>query len=131
MKKLGRGTLSKKAARRMLAGKRASPSTTGDDSAGASDDGSMDDDEALAAAKGEGAGDEDMEDAAYDEDNEDNAAYCICQKPSFGNMVACDNDKCELEWFHWECVGLQSEPRGRWLCPICEKKPKSEIKLAR
>ena len=32
--------------------------------------------------------------------------YCICQRVAFGGMVGCDNDDCELEWFHFPCVGL-------------------------
>ena len=30
----------------------------------------------------------------------DRNTYCFCRKPSFGNMIACDNSKCEFEWFH-------------------------------
>ncbi|PWZ00202.1 hypothetical protein BCV70DRAFT_153376, partial [Testicularia cyperi] len=45
--------------------------------------------------------------------------YCYCDQVSFGNMVACDNDDCELEWFHYQCVGLESQPRGKWYCRFC------------
>lgn len=40
--------------------------------------------------------------------------YCICQRVSFGEMVGCDNPECRREWFHFECVGLSANPRGRW-----------------
>ncbi|TPX36619.1 hypothetical protein SmJEL517_g01159 [Synchytrium microbalum] len=50
---------------------------------------------------------------------EDNTLYCTCQQISFGNMVACDNDNCDIEWFHWGCVGLTSTPKGSWYCPTC------------
>lgn len=38
--------------------------------------------------------------------------YCICQRVAFGGMVGCDNDDCELEWFHFPCVGLTEKVRG-------------------
>jgi hypothetical protein len=36
-------------------------------------------------------------------------------------MVACDNDECQYEWFHYECVGLkEAPPAGEpWYCPYC------------
>lgn len=45
--------------------------------------------------------------------------YCQCQRPSHGNMVACDNDECPFEWFHYECVGLTEAPPPdqEWFCP--------------
>ncbi|KAI7883264.1 hypothetical protein K492DRAFT_159600 [Lichtheimia hyalospora FSU 10163] len=45
--------------------------------------------------------------------------YCYCQQVSFGEMVACDNDECEIEWFHLECVGLRTPPKGKWYCKNC------------
>lgn len=48
--------------------------------------------------------------------------YCTCGQVSFGDMIACDNEKCEGgEWFHYQCVGLSSETRfkGKWYCPHC------------
>lgn len=45
--------------------------------------------------------------------------YCICDKPSFGEMIACDNDECIKEWFHYECVGLLGPVKGKWFCPDC------------
>jgi len=39
--------------------------------------------------------------------------YCICRQISYGNMIACDNQKnCPHEWFHYECVGLVEPPKG-------------------
>mmetsp|Transcript_18968 Transcript_18968/g.56524 ORF Transcript_18968/g.56524 Transcript_18968/m.56524 type:complete len:245 (-) Transcript_18968:411-1145(-) len=52
---------------------------------------------------------------------ENEPLYCYCQKPSHGEMVACDNDECALEWFHYECVGLTAAPVGQWYCPDCTK----------
>lgn len=60
---------------------------------------------------------------ADDEEGNDDRKYCLCQKVSFGDMVACDNPECEYEWFHWSCVGLKSEPTGgEWYCPVCREK---------
>jgi inhibitor of growth protein 3 len=57
-----------------------------------------------------------------DDEAGDDRKYCSCQNVSFGNMVACDNDECPYEWFHWGCVGLKSEPNGTWYCPDCSEK---------
>ncbi|XP_065004878.1 PHD finger protein ING1-like isoform X2 [Musa acuminata AAA Group] len=45
--------------------------------------------------------------------------YCICNQVSFGKMVACDNANCKIEWFHFDCVGLKEQPKGKWYCPNC------------
>lgn len=61
-------------------------------------------------------------DKSFNEDEEidpDEPKYCTCKKVSHGEMIACDNDDCEVEWFHFECVGLQAKPKGRWICPSC------------
>ena len=62
-----------------------------------------------------------------DEGDDDNSLYCFCQRPSFGEMVGCDNDNCQFEWFHYECVGIREKPDGEWLCPDCRKLPRSKI----
>src|SRR5271167_4913251 len=51
--------------------------------------------------------------------DEDSQVYCFCQQVSFGEMVACDNENCEREWFHLPCVGLASPPQGKWYCDDC------------
>ncbi|KHJ94075.1 PHD-finger [Oesophagostomum dentatum] len=50
---------------------------------------------------------------------EDEPTYCFCSRISFGEMIGCDNDKCEIEWFHFECIGLTTKPKGKWFCPNC------------
>ena len=45
--------------------------------------------------------------------------YCICNQVSFGRMVACDNAQCSIEWFHFACVKLEEEPKGKWFCEQC------------
>lgn len=81
--------------------------------------------------------DEDMPDRASvsagsggsdDEEDEEGKKYCLCQHVSYGDMVACDNPACPYEWFHWTCVGLKSEPEGRWYCPSCTENMKKKGK---
>ncbi|XP_062109026.1 PHD finger protein ING1 [Humulus lupulus] len=45
--------------------------------------------------------------------------YCSCKQVSYGEMVACDNPSCSIEWFHFGCVGLKEQPKGKWYCPDC------------
>ncbi|TPX62491.1 hypothetical protein SpCBS45565_g06980 [Spizellomyces sp. 'palustris'] len=52
-------------------------------------------------------------------DDEDQTPYCICQQVSYGEMVACDNENCPIEWFHLACVGLIQPPKGKWYCSQC------------
>jgi inhibitor of growth protein 3 len=63
-----------------------------------------------------------------DDDGGDDKKYCLCQNVSFGDMVACDNDDCPYEWFHWSCVNLKSEPNGTWYCPVCTENMKKKGK---
>ncbi|KAI6093241.1 hypothetical protein F4821DRAFT_77720 [Hypoxylon rubiginosum] len=63
-----------------------------------------------------------------DDDDEEGKKYCLCQHVSYGDMVACDNPDCPYEWFHWTCVGLKSEPEGRWYCPACTESMKKKAK---
>lgn len=48
--------------------------------------------------------------------------YCYCNGFSYGEMIACDGG-CEREWFHLECVGLTSAPKGKgkWYCDVCKE----------
>ena len=45
-----------------------------------------------------------------DEEDVDEPRYCYCNRISFGEMVGCDGEECEKEWFHLECVGLTRAP---------------------
>ena len=38
--------------------------------------------------------------------------YCTCRRVAFGGMVACDNEECLTEWFHFGCVGLTETVRA-------------------
>lgn len=46
--------------------------------------------------------------------------YCYCKQVSFGDMIACDGENCEREWFHYNCVGLVEPPAGKWFCEECK-----------
>ncbi|CDR88461.1 uncharacterized protein SPSC_04288 [Sporisorium scitamineum] len=45
--------------------------------------------------------------------------YCYCDQISFDEMVACDNEDCTIEWFHYACVGLTRQPKNEWFCRFC------------
>ncbi|KAG9053291.1 hypothetical protein FS842_008392 [Serendipita sp. 407] len=53
--------------------------------------------------------------------DEDSKLYCICGQQSFGEMIGCDDSECEIEWFHLQCLGLDSPPPGQdiFVCPQC------------
>uniref|UniRef100_V5EPZ8 Chromatin modification-related protein n=2 Tax=Kalmanozyma brasiliensis (strain GHG001) TaxID=1365824 RepID=V5EPZ8_KALBG len=48
--------------------------------------------------------------------------YCYCGQVSYDEMVACDNDDCTIEWFHYACVGLTRQPKKEWFCRFCAPK---------
>ena len=47
--------------------------------------------------------------------------YCICRQIAYGEMIACDNEECEIEWFHYSCVNLSKQPKNAWFCSTCKK----------
>ena len=51
-----------------------------------------------------------------------NQKYCVCGRPSFEPMIACDSSKCQFEWFHFGCVQILNPPIGKWFCTDCERK---------
>ncbi|KII94649.1 hypothetical protein PLICRDRAFT_33459 [Plicaturopsis crispa FD-325 SS-3] len=56
-------------------------------------------------------GEDDMDEGADGEeggDQEDKEIYCFCQKLSYGEMIACDNQDCPYQWFHLPCVNLKA-----------------------
>lgn len=48
--------------------------------------------------------------------------YCLCRQVAYGDMIACDNEECAIEWFHYSCVNLSKKPRSMWLCPDCSRR---------
>ncbi|CAD0109385.1 unnamed protein product [Aureobasidium uvarum] len=71
-----------------------------------------------------GVADEEEVDEAEDPDE---PKYCYCGQGSFGEMIACDNDDCPMEWFHLGCTGLRAVPGDnvKWFCDVC-KEPKGK-----
>ena len=47
--------------------------------------------------------------------------WCYCNEPVFGEMIMCDNAKCPIKWFHFDCLRMRSAPKGKWYCPSCRK----------
>lgn len=70
--------------------------------------------------------------AAGSDKAEDDTLYCICQRPSFGQMIGCDAKDCPFEWFHVSCVHLPEgyEVSGKWYCPECRAAPAEHTRLA-
>lgn len=54
--------------------------------------------------------------------NENLYCYCQCPYDEVSEMIACDGKDCQIEWFHFECVGIMVPPKGKWFCPDCRKK---------
>ncbi|KAJ3722157.1 hypothetical protein DFJ43DRAFT_1093352 [Lentinula guzmanii] len=68
-------------------------------------------------------GDDDLEEADDADDGEDDKLYCFCQRSSYGDMIACDNEgNCPYEWFHLSCVGLSKPLPDKWYCSVCSVK---------
>jgi len=74
-----------------------------------------------------GASSDNSDDEAQSEAEADIILYCVCNRPAFGGMVACDNADCNSgQWFHLSCVGLkEGQVPDNWFCPDCEKKQSS------
>ena len=128
-RKLSKGSILKNPARRLLDSNKAFPSIIGDDESNLSDGENSDEDATLAGNGNDGAADEiAME---LDDEDGDDTKYCFCHNVSYGDMVACDNENCPYQWFHWGCIGITEEPVGEWLCPHCRKLPANQIRKAK
>lgn len=60
------------------------------------------------------------------ESNDDDFRYCFCGSSRFNDTVQCCNLDCEIEIFHWKCVGLSGPPDLSWYCRMCASELKSE-----
>ncbi|VVC88710.1 unnamed protein product, partial [Leptidea sinapis] len=48
--------------------------------------------------------------------------YCFCGKEEYDSlMIGCDSPDCNLQWYHFKCVGIVTPPAGEWYCPECCK----------
>ena len=45
--------------------------------------------------------------------------YCICNRPCFEPILACDRPNFKVEWYHYACVKLTRAPKASWICPPC------------
>ncbi|KIR30116.1 hypothetical protein I307_00193 [Cryptococcus deuterogattii 99/473] len=59
-------------------------------------------------------------------DDLDSKVYCTCRQVSYGEMIGCDDDDCEIEWYHIGCLGLDKTPAGNWICPRCVERRKKQ-----
>ena len=62
------------------------------------------------------------------QNGEKQKVYCRCKKPSFGDMIECENPKCPNgQWFHYSCVEITEGkiPTTEW---YCSKKCQEEAK---
>jgi hypothetical protein len=55
------------------------------------------------------------------EEDEDDREWCFCGEHSYGEMIACENQNCPYKWFHYQCVGINRPPTGKWYCAECLK----------
>ncbi|RPD64805.1 hypothetical protein L227DRAFT_571266 [Lentinus tigrinus ALCF2SS1-6] len=69
--------------------------------------------------------------AEPDGDVDDNKTYCFCDGVSYGEMIGCDDEECEREWFHLACVGLTTPPEGGWYCETCTARRQGNKRSAR
>ena len=58
---------------------------------------------------------------AKDTFRNDRKVYCTCQRPAFGQMIACDGMNCSGEWFLYPCVQITRVPKGSWFCMQCHR----------
>ncbi|KZO97116.1 hypothetical protein CALVIDRAFT_536588 [Calocera viscosa TUFC12733] len=66
-----------------------------------------------AEGEGEGEGGE----------TDDQNPYCFCRKPSFGEMIGCEDDDCDYQWFHIGCVNVADPDMfDKWYCEACQKR---------
>lgn len=66
--------------------------------------------------------DDDDSEEPGDPDDPDEPKYCYCNRGSYGEMIACDNEQCAREWFHLGCTGLREPPdeAAKWYCEECK-----------
>ncbi|WPH00265.1 inhibitor of growth protein 3 [Acrodontium crateriforme] len=69
----------------------------------------------------EGEVEDDEDESEHDPDDPNEPKYCYCNRGSYGEMVACDNDDCPREWFHLGCTELRRAPEESesWFCVDC------------
>ncbi|KAH8108198.1 hypothetical protein BXZ70DRAFT_1003592 [Cristinia sonorae] len=62
----------------------------------------------------------------------DEPRYCYCNQVSYGEMIGCDGENCQREWYHLGCLGLEQLPTDDvWYCPDCRKSSTSKRRKGR
>nr|CAI5843862.1 unnamed protein product [Callosobruchus analis] len=52
--------------------------------------------------------------------------WCLCQSDNDNRlMIQYENDCCNIQWFHLECVGLSDIPNELWYCESCSNQDSS------
>ncbi|KAH8102408.1 hypothetical protein BXZ70DRAFT_905799 [Cristinia sonorae] len=64
-------------------------------------------------------------------EQDDNKRYCFCNGVSYGEMIGCDDNNCDIEWFHLTCLGLSIPPEGAWYCDSCIQTRRNTKRSAR
>ena len=81
------------------------------------------DDDDLESEHGAITEDDELEHELADDEPE---LYCYCRAAEMEGspMIACDAADCPIEWFHFSCVGITSEPDSdeEWYCDECKSK---------
>lgn len=109
--------------RRQLARDRTTTPSTNASLSGSDEEGSASPSSAMGNTQLDGSGEAD--------ENDDETIYCLCHKVSYGDMVGCDNDECQYQWFHYKCVNVTEEPKGEWLCPVCRNLPRNKLRISK
>ena len=65
-------------------------------------------------------------------ENSEPERWCYCGGEEEGEMICCDDERCKIQWYHFDCIGISEAPRGTWYCPKCIKaSPKRVAKIPR
>ena len=59
---------------------------------------------------------------------QDPSCWCYCgldDDQVDSDLIGCDNQLCQVKWFHTACLQLDIIPRGKWYCPDCKSQFKS------
>ena len=52
-------------------------------------------------------------------DNDSEWCYCRGSADHSGEMIGCDSESCQIQWFHMSCLNMDEIPDGDWFCPEC------------
>ena len=48
--------------------------------------------------------------------------WCYCQRHVEGStLIGCDNDTCQIKWYHMSCLRMKELLEGDWFCPTCHR----------